>query len=311
LNDIFFKGKIQYNATIEQVKEDETKRVLIPYEDKGNGVFRYILGEYNEAKAISSSVQLVSRKQLSPGADLFSLNIEGKNNLVFLDEGTKSKSNNKAKLIGKQEGISLDMSAPVLLNPPPTCDNPEQVCTEWYWITYNAETGQVIDEEYLYTTCIESCEGGGGGTNTGEAEECPQLTMTPASSKISVTTCGSGSNTRTKCYVWKIYTVSGGPIPSYWVSNEQGTQSLISGSTWQFDGFTHQSVGKMGTEILYSFSVNNVSAVPSLIKSGSVTYNDRAQMHLTFDISVSAVCDGLPVVFSDAASPLQSWGVNE
>lgn len=309
MKDLFFEGNIQYNSAREQVKADGTTRVLIPYNDTGNRIFRYILGEYNEAKAMSRSLQLVSKEKLNPGIDLFSISMEGKNNLVFLDKKIESKYNKNIKIIGKQKGTSYDIS--LQRNPPPICENPEQICTEWYWIVYNTQTGQIIDEEYLYTTCALSCEQGGGGGGTGEATECPPISMTPASSKISVTTCGSGANSRTKCYVWKIYTVSGGTIPSYWVSNEQGTQSLIGGGLWQFDGFTHQSVNKIGTELLYSSAVNNVSAVSSLIKSGSLTYNDRAQMHLTFDLSVSAICDGLPVVFSDIATPLQSWGVNE
>jgi hypothetical protein len=45
---------------------------------------------------------------------------------------------------------------------PPDPNNPQQ-CLDWYWVTYDVETGEIIDVTYLYTTCADNNNGGGGG----------------------------------------------------------------------------------------------------------------------------------------------------
>ena len=131
------------------------------------------------------------------------------------------------------------------------------------------------------------------------------------SEKMSVEICGTGPNSRTKCYYWKIYSISSGMIPMYFVSKEQGVQSNRGSNVWQFDSFEHKEITKAGVEILYSASINNVVPTSSLKKSGLITYNDMAQMHLSFTASASAICDGLPFVFNDPTSTQQTWNASE
>jgi hypothetical protein len=38
-------------------------------------------------------------------------------------------------------------------------------CIDWYLVTYNTDTGEVLDEEYLYTTCDDNSGGGGDGSS--------------------------------------------------------------------------------------------------------------------------------------------------
>lgn len=49
-------------------------------------------------------------------------------------------------------------TAPNFVNP---CEDEEPLCIDWYWQTY--VNGELIEEEYLYTSC--SCSNGGGGTS--------------------------------------------------------------------------------------------------------------------------------------------------
>ncbi|MDB5211024.1 MAG: hypothetical protein JWQ30_1851 [Sediminibacterium sp.] len=44
------------------------------------------------------------------------------------------------------------------------------ICTEYYWITYDPETGAIYSADYLYTECIEYSDGGSSGGGSGEEE---------------------------------------------------------------------------------------------------------------------------------------------
>ncbi len=49
----------------------------------------------------------------------------------------------------------------------------ERVCTDWYWQTW--VDGNLVDEEYLFTTCV--CDGDVGGGGMGDDEVNPLLTQ--------------------------------------------------------------------------------------------------------------------------------------
>lgn len=54
---------------------------------------------------------------------------------------------------------------------PRNCDGPGNTgCIEWYLQTF--VNGQLIDEEYLFTTCCDSGSGGGGGNGTTVNQPC-------------------------------------------------------------------------------------------------------------------------------------------
>jgi hypothetical protein len=49
---------------------------------------------------------------------------------------------------------------------------PNTDCIDWYWTVYDAETGEIYSETFLYTTCGDETGGGGGGGNA--TEQCIQ-----------------------------------------------------------------------------------------------------------------------------------------
>ncbi len=207
-------------------------------------------------------------------------------------------------------------------------------CTAWYLVTrYYDHFGNLthIEEELVSIDCSgdgtdtgDSSDpdnpGGGGGGNGGNGSgggddlDCDALVASinfrSVSEKIRVTLCGTGTNTRTKCYEWKAYVVSGGLIPTYYMSVETGVQVFTNKKYWEFKSFTHKELVKRGVEILYSTSASNVTATPTLKKSGLPFYN-VAQMHLMFSVKFSIVCDNLPVAFNDFANTQCEWSVNE
>ncbi len=209
-------------------------------------------------------------------------------------------------------------------------------CTGWYLVTrYYDSKGNLIhtDEVLVYIECADdyhwspadpNCVDGGdnsapdnsSGGSGGNSESDPcystfeNLNFKFVSEKIGVTICGTAPNTRIKCYEWKVYVVSGGLLPMYFVSREQGVQSY-NGRSWQFNSFTHREIVKKGMEILYSASVSQVSAISSLKKSGNITYFDLAQMSLSFAVKASLICGDIPIAFNDSGFTQCQWHVNE
>jgi hypothetical protein len=70
----------------------------------------------------------------------------------------------------------------------------ERVCTDWYWQTYIG--GILVDEEYLFTTCV--CDGGVGGGGMGEDDNAlltqfnnyVQFSSTPVNAYAPITADG-------------------------------------------------------------------------------------------------------------------------
>ncbi len=205
-------------------------------------------------------------------------------------------------------------------------------CTAWYLVTrYYDQYGNLthIEEELVSIDCSgdgtdtgDSSDpdnpggggGGNGGSGGGDDMDCDAIAASvdfrSTSEKIRVTVCGTGPNTITKCYEWKIFSVSGGILlPMYFVSIEEGVQ-VYNGKYWAFKSFVHKEIIKKGIEILYTATISNVTAIPSLHKSGLPFYN-LAQMYLIYGVRVNVVCDGVPIALSDNASSQCQWFVYE
>lgn len=195
-------------------------------------------------------------------------------------------------------------------------------CGQWYttgntWCV-DDENGQIPacsdpGSPECFCELVGNCEdpnSGGGNQQTCQeaADEIFSSAHTMAE-KSGIEECGNTGTTRYKCYQWKIYSVSKGLIPMYLVSKDKATQ-VKNGNIWSFTSLDHQSIEKAGTEILYSVSTENVVPTSTLSPHSGIS-NQVGNMHITFTVKVSVICDGLPVVFSDPTSTSQSWHVNE
>ncbi|MFA6275143.1 MAG: hypothetical protein WC622_00230 [Pedobacter sp.] len=70
----------------------------------------------------------------------------------------------KANVLHKAASITITPKGKVMtLQGAPTVPIENQ-CTDWYWTTWNGNTGEVVSEVYLYSTCSGGITYGGGGS---------------------------------------------------------------------------------------------------------------------------------------------------
>lgn len=157
----------------------------------------------------------------------------------------------------------------------------------------------------------------GGGDEEPEEESCQDkadaiyASATKLAEKEAVEETSNDGTTRQKVYKWKVYTVSGGMIPMYLRSIENGVH-VKSGSRWSFQSFVHHSIEKVGTEIAYEVTYDNVNPRPSIAAHLGVP-NQVAKMELGFTVHISVICDEIPIpaAHNDPVETEHSWHVSE
>lgn len=171
LKHIFLNGDLELEL-VRSARSDanENERHLIPIRRNAGEIYRYLLLETDKQGKILTTAHIISRTVI-PDIDLFSLSIQ-KDIILFYDYTLypnlrQQASPVKQKLIAKIGGQDFESNTPISRAPLP-CDAPTY-CVDWYWIIYNADTGEIISTEYLYTTCTSDCnddpiddEGSGG-----------------------------------------------------------------------------------------------------------------------------------------------------
>lgn len=177
--DIFFQGELVATNPITDVSDDRSLiRYAVPFKSNGSvSIYKYQLFETNTTGKIVNTSFLISRAPLANGVNLFSLAMQ-KDTILFYEQtlypNSRAKSGPvKAKLSVKTNGREFNSEAD-LSNAPLPCDSEMQPvsCMDWYWVVYNADTGEIISVTYLYTSCTGGCDGdggtgGGGGSGDG------------------------------------------------------------------------------------------------------------------------------------------------
>jgi hypothetical protein len=77
----------------------------------------------------------------------------------------------QGELTAHFDGKVLNLETPFSrLAPPPGMGNDPSIpiCTDWYWTTWDDNTGEVLNEVYLFTTCNANAGSGGGSPNPNE-----------------------------------------------------------------------------------------------------------------------------------------------
>ena len=208
---------------------------------------------------------------------------------------------------------SYGLGTPVVNYMPPLCDGGGDgtVCIEWYWEEWDAETGQLYSSEYLYTTCYNACDHGGGGDNGGTLGQCYDeesnidYNSYAIGDKISTVVCAQSGATRTKCYKWRSFKFSNGVFSLYVVSNEKGEQLGIGTNTWEFSTFSHISNSFEGTSIGYTTTLSGEDNTPSIYTNQ--TNKDMASMYLTYNVKAEGDCGGIPISYQKSVQANQSW----
>lgn len=174
-------------------------------------------------------------------------------------------------------------------------------CTDWYWVTFDIETGNILDVTYLYTTCTEGTGGGGGsgGETSGDALVCEESALGnindsyATSGMEEITTTSASAAERTRSYKWKIYT------GLTWTakSHEIGIQHYeTNDGMWHWTSLAHNTVSIDGFWMGGSISCAMNSATPSV-------YDQYAGMNLNYTMNFEWVCKGSPFArHKDASS---------
>ncbi len=172
------------------------------------------------------------------------------------------------------------------------CEGVESTCIDWYWQTY--VNGELVFEEYLYTTCY-CLSGGGSSGDSGQA--CAALIDDMAangsstSSLRSISTLLQTPTTRTKEYKWICYINYGGwgLLSTDWGTHIYAPTSSTITPDWKWQSFTHKSIAMEGFIIGGSVDYSQVTATPTL-----GLYN--AVMNLQINIKFTLLCSFGPVI---------------
>ncbi|MEI7735206.1 MAG: hypothetical protein WCI49_07045 [Ferruginibacter sp.] len=171
-------------------------------------------------------------------------------------------------------------------------------CEDYYLITYDQITGEIINVEYLYTDCVcvpgtggGGGNGGGGGTGTCAQQNEEFANMGHAVNGVVTenTILNNGTNWK-KRYSWVIFTAGTWGLISY----EEGELKKVHYATnnidlWEFQSFTHLTVLETGVNVGGSrtFSIVTPTINISPIKTSVF-------MEIPFTVTSTVNCPGVP-----------------
>lgn len=170
-------------------------------------------------------------------------------------------------------------------------------CEDYYLITYDQITGEILNVEYLYTDCV--CipgTGGGGGNGGGGTATCEQQNEEFANMGHAVngvvtenTIFNNGTDWK-KGYNWVIYTAGPWGLISY----EQGELKKVHYTTnnidlWEFQSFTHLTVLASGVNV---GGTRTFSIVPPTINISPI--KTSVFIEIPFTVTSTVNCPGIP-----------------
>lgn len=191
------------------------------------------------------------------------------------------------------------------------------VCVDWYWQTW--VNGELLNEEYLYTTCECWGAGGGGGggqTPTGQ-EMLAQMLICghPVSIKVPGNVISETGTSRSRFYPWTYYTISynsGYGLGSFayeYHSMETGTQIFGADNLWHWQSFNHTSYSRSGYSMgIIVFNLSNQNFDPH-INTGPQGSN--ATMLISYDAQVSMFYQGATIARQEGLVSTASWGIGQ
>ncbi len=119
-----------------------------------NGRFLYLL----ENKKNNKQYLIKSPKQIDFNKDL--INKKFVNDLSFTDNLDNTYS---CKVLSKKKNQTSAR---------PGVGEPGQLCIDWYWVIFNEQTGEIVAEIYVSTTCYDGAGGTGGSGGGGLTDAC-------------------------------------------------------------------------------------------------------------------------------------------
>lgn len=311
MHDVLFEGKLSFENQITQFSNQKGYlRSITPIESIGDktGFFRYRITEAH-AGAVGQIGWLITKKALTKKVDLMQLPFEP-NEVKYYDESTARRKTTGKTSMGlkvKGQSNSYSLSTPVINFNPPACGsgNPtDPICIDWYWIEWDVNTGQVIEQSYLYTTCTDGCDTGGGGTGGDPDYACFVACQEEGIMVVSSMEAYAGAETFTVSTIntlqkyknpkWEILKNDFGNFKIW--SQETGVVELIDPdeNKWQWVSLVHTGMSLTGqtppaVQVTYSQGTGTPSFVPG---AQNILY---AGMEVDFTVTTAFVCTSCPV----------------
>gem|GEM_PF-2936996 len=179
-----FSGKPDTDNKIVQEKEGSRRELVQVGNDKEGDFKKYQLTEFNSKEEMTASLNIVSKKGIEPGYDLFNLTTGAGKVINFdkLDASTgnlSDKGSHHGKITVKWEGNQFDASEP-FSKLAIKCEEGTETCIDHWWVSYVEETGEIISVEHLGTSCYPCKTGtGGGGSSDPNSAPCDPSAVYP------------------------------------------------------------------------------------------------------------------------------------
>lgn len=253
---------------------NQTRTLTLFINESTDKIFRYLLNCYNKEGVVEQSQYILSKIPIPNAFDLFRIKCNSAEILCydyFADNDFTIEKNRGVKMIVKinDEEVSLNNSVDTYAQ---ACgDAGTRICEDWFLVTYEEETGNIIDIIPWGTTCTKcsggsgggSGGGGGGGVGTGSPQACSAFYGTPVSINEGVTITG-GPETRFSTNQWTFFRRGGLRMSSI----EKGTQimkNIGNGlSDWRFTALDHVSTSQTGYDSEYdiTYVINSAIGTP-------------------------------------------------
>lgn len=223
---------------------------------------------------------LIVNGQLAGNVNLFDLKLrESRINFIKPGEYKNISISSFLRITPSSMNIVAKMALP--------CGGMEPVCTDYYWVEYDTQTGVVVSVSYLYTKC-EECnkEGGGGSPSVEESCNTEELNSDLYETSLDVISYDVAQTVdkRTRQYKWEF---ARDWFYSYY-STEQGTHKKV-GNQWHWEKFEHLGVSMSGFGLGVSTSIDQHNGTPYILT------NTLAYMKLDYQVVRSIICTGFPV----------------
>jgi hypothetical protein len=308
VKDVVFSGQPDIGSSIVQLSANEQiQRTLVPLSTKNLMLRKYLLVETNLTKKTRVQTFVIAKKQLTSKDNLFDIAFTGdgvtayeKNTKANVSHRLLAKHDKKEMSLNAKFGDALKGSELQPNNPDPG-DDIGGFCIDHWWVTYDAETGQILSVEYLGSDCYGCMEtgtcgvGGGGGIGgTGNIDSLLAANFiqmanatTIDNTMKSVSLLWEAGGQRSRKYTWRCIT-----NPAGWnVFSEEHSveekQPVGPGQSnpnlWYFQSLTHANVYKVGMSPGGTIDVQSHSGLCTYL--GNINANMSVTVTLRFAIA--------------------------
>lgn len=271
-----------------EIKSNKTKKLFKISSKAEWNIFRYFIIDYTEGISnFQTAVKILSKEQFDTSNSLFELSQEiviyNKPHSLLKSTATAEKSGITGLINGIRYFFTQENLARLI-------STDEIVCIDWYWTTWNSETGEIISNEFLFQTCNSNNTFGGGGGQT-EVNNCvASIDIGNSTSEfLSSELESSSSETISSRLTWSFYK----GFTFKWKSTEKGVLRKVNNhpTSYRWESLTH-----VGKSFEGFFAGGDMECTISQVNTSCSPDQPTAWVYLDYDITISVVCKGSPLI---------------